>query len=599
MPAVLENDEISLTGLAVCPGVALGRVCLMNEERHANLDLACVSIEAVDQELQELERARRVAVVQLEDLARETARRIGEAEAAIFMAQRMIVEDVALNAEVTRYIEASRMTAAAALSRGLDGLEIRLAAVDDEYISERATDIGEVKRRLLDALAHVSRSLRCDGQSHCQRGQKRIVVAEQLTAGLVLEVAGRGVKGLVTERGGAGCHGAILAKSLGIPTVTGIDGAVQRAACGADVLVDGSRGEVVLWPSRQRVDAVRSTHSRPVVSGRSEPVDDLEVMANINGSHDVHDATRSGAEGIGLYRTEVEVFAAQQFLAEEEQTERYQQVIRAMDGRPVYFRMLDLGGDKRLSGSREEDNPQLGLRGTRLLLARPDILGPQARALARASVLTGQPVHVMYPMVTDVDQFLRVRAAFTHATEDLAQASIRHGIMLEVPAACLQAHELFQRADFASIGTNDLVQFLYAVDRDNNAVAADYSPDGPALWWLLRQVASAARATGRPLSICGEIAGDPEYLKKIVGSGIRSVSVTPASIASIRARARQLGPSGGLAVPDGIGSADQCRLPKQPSSTTGVPASDTRSATVANLPTVVGAPVAIGRARPQ
>ncbi len=599
MPAVLENDEISLTGLAVCPGVALGRVCLMNEERHADLDLSCVSIEAVDQELQELERARRVAVVQLEDLARETARRIGEAEAAIFMAQRMIVEDVALNAEVTRYIEASRMTAAAALSRGLDGLEKRLAAVDDEYISERATDIGEVKRRLLDALAHVSRSLRCDGQSHCQRGQKRIVVAEQLTAGLVLEVAGRGVKGLVTERGGAGCHGAILAKSLGIPTVTGIDGAVQRAACGADVLVDGSRGEVVLWPSRQRVDAVRSTHSRPVVSGRSEPVDDLEVMANINGSHDVHDATRSGAEGIGLYRTEVEVFAAQQFLAEEEQTERYQQVIRAMDGRPVYFRMLDLGGDKRLSGSREEDNPQLGLRGTRLLLARPDILGPQARALARASVLTGQPVHVMYPMVTDVDQFLRVRAAFTHATEDLAQASIRHGIMLEVPAACLQAHELFQRADFASIGTNDLVQFLYAVDRDNNAVAADYSPDGPALWWLLRQVASAARATGRPLSICGEIAGDPEYLKKIVGSGIRSVSVTPASIASIRARARQLGPSGGLAVPDGIGSADQCRLPKQPSSTTGVPASDTRSATVANLPTVVGAPVAIGRARPQ
>ncbi|OGQ83802.1 MAG: phosphoenolpyruvate--protein phosphotransferase [Deltaproteobacteria bacterium RIFOXYA12_FULL_58_15] len=599
MPAALENDEISLTGLAVCPGVALGRVCLMNEERHADLDLSCVSIEAVDQELQELERARRVAVVQLEDLARETVRRIGESEAAIFMAQRMIVEDVALNAEVTRYIEASRMTAAAALSLGLDGLEKRLAAVDDEYISERATDIGEVKRRLLDALARVSRSLRCDGQSHCQRGQKRIVVAGQLTAGLVLEVAGRGVKGLVTERGGAGCHGAILAKSLGIPTVTGIDGAVQRAACGAEVLVDGSRGEVVLWPSRQRVDAVRSTHSRPVVSGRSEPVDDLEVMANINGSHDVHDATRSGAEGIGLYRTEVEVFAAQQFLAEEEQTERYQQVIRAMDGRPVYFRMLDLGGDKRLSESREEDNPQLGLRGTRLLLARPDILGPQARALARASVLTGQPVHVMYPMVTGVDQFLRVRAAFTHATENLAQASIRHGIMLEVPAACLQAHELFQRADFASIGTNDLVQFLYAVDRDNNAVAADYSPDGPALWWLLRQVASAARATGRPLSICGEIAGDPDYLKKIVGSGIHSVSVTPTSIASIRARARQLGPSGGLAVPDGIGSADQCgRLPKQPSSTTGVPASDTRSATVANRPTAVGAPVATGRARP-
>jgi phosphotransferase system enzyme I (PtsI) len=209
-----------------------------------------------------------------------------------------------------------------------------------------------------------------------------------------------------------------------------------------------------------------------------------------------------------------------------------------MQGKAVYFRLLDIGGDKGASFLKlpQEENPYLGLRGSRLLLARYDLLRTQARALARAS--TKGPVHVMYPMIIDVEQFLKLKKLFQRATEDLPAGDLRHGIMFEVPSACLEARKLLAAADFASIGTNDLIQYLFAVDRNNELVAYDYMPDRPVFWSLMEQMAQAAQQVDRPLSVCGEMAGNVHFLAKLMELGIATISVSPRLIPHLRQAAK-------------------------------------------------------------
>jgi len=263
----------------------------------------------------------------------------------------------------------------------------------------------------------------------------------------------------------------------------------------------------------------------------------LRVMANISRSLDAETAWNLQAEGIGLYRTEFEFFAAGRTLSETEQAECYRRAVTKMQGWPVYVRLLDLGGEKtpEFFNLPHEENPQLGLRGSRLLLARPDLFNTQARALVRAS--DAGPVHVMYPMIIDLDQFHQLREGFDRATHGMDRGDIQHGVMFETPSACLQARELLETADFASIGTNDLTQYPFAVDRDNDLVAADYNPDRPVFWALIRQLAQTAKALGKPLSVCGEMASNPNLLGRLTQQGIETVSVSPRLVAAIRKRA--------------------------------------------------------------
>ncbi|MCP4374975.1 MAG: phosphoenolpyruvate--protein phosphotransferase, partial [bacterium] len=240
------------------------------------------------------------------------------------------------------------------------------------------------------------------------------------------------------------------------------------------------------------------------------------------------------AEGIGLYRTEFEFFAAGGILNEDQQYESYRSVAASMEGRPVYFRMLDIGADKPLADLNlpEEDNPALGYRGARLLLGHPDLMRPQARALARVS--SEFPVHVMYPMITGLDQFRKLKQAFTEMTADINTGQIYHGVMFEVPSACMEARDLLEEADFASIGSNDLIQYFFAVDRNNSIVSDDHHPDHEVFWRLLENLSLAADLTGTPLSLCGELGSDMQYTAKLIASGIRSVSVSARRISDIR-----------------------------------------------------------------
>jgi phosphotransferase system enzyme I (PtsI) len=529
------DKETRFKGLPLSPGLAVARVCLFNEKRHMNLPVKEITGQEVRSEGERFRKALAAVRERLALLFKEVEERVGKAEAEIFTAQKMILEDPALIERVTDHIRSKNFNAEKAVISSLDYFEDQLVKMDNEYLKERASDIGEVKRRLLDALANLNPSFQCQNDFFCEKGKNRIVIAEELTPSLTMELNTDSIKGFVTDRGGMASHAAILARSLRIPAVTGIPGIHDRIFCGTEVLVDGNTGEVIIWPSAKTLarypglDRPRDAEVKAV-----EPIQGLRVYANLSVAKQVREAVDQNAEGIGLYRTEFEFFAAKKLLTEDEQVERYSQVLKAMHGRPVYFRMLDLGGDKAADFLEfaEEQNPALGFRGSRLLLGRPELFRTQARALARAS-RQGR-IHVMYPMVIDLFQFRLLRKKFAEETADISQGEIRHGLMFEVPSACLDAEEILKEADFGSLGTNDLIQYLFAVDRDNELVSYDHHPDRKAFWALVRHVAHAARKHRKPLSVCGELAANPVYARKLIAAGIRTLSVSPRAITGLR-----------------------------------------------------------------
>ena len=525
--------EKVLRGLALSGGRALAQVCRLSENRHTGLEIRRIQHVDVEREVERLARATEIVGERLEALRTETLAKIGKAEAEIFNAQRTILTGASLQARMVSFVRENQTNVEAGVAAVLDSYESRLREMDDEILRDRASDIGEIRQRLLDALTKTTPGFQCAQEDHCRRGRNRIVVAEELTPGLTMELDAAHTVGFVTGRGGANSHAAILARALGIPAVSGIPG-VETISCGTELFVDGDAGEVIVWPVAETRERQAAGRSSPPYPEPVDPVIGLQVMANISRADDVRLARAEKAEGIGLYRTEFEFIAAGRPLSEDEQLERYAAVVRTMDGRPVTFRMLDVGGEKPLPFLRHpvEANPALGLRGSRVLARHPELLDVQARAITRAAAFG--PVQVMYPVVIDLEQFRQLRESFRAATRDLAGDAIPQGVMFEVPSACLQAEEILAEADFGSVGTNDLTQYLFAVDRDNDLVADDYQPDRPVFWSLLGRIAEAAAKSRRPLSICGEMAGRPEFALRFRELGVDALSVSPRLIPGVR-----------------------------------------------------------------
>ncbi len=388
---------------------------------------------------------------------------------------------------------------------------------------------------MLDVLRNMNPTLQCGDKEHCQRGKDRIVIAEELTPRLTMELDTEHTLGFITEKGGVGSHAAILARSLGIPAISGISDIHSKVLCGTEVLLDGDSGTVFIWPSEETIARYPSIGVREkTLPPAIQPIKGFTVMASISRSHEADLAETMQAEGIGLYRTEFEFLAQDRLLTEDEQYELYTSVVRKMNGKSVYLRLLDIGGDKDAPflDLPSEENPYLGLRGARLLLARPDLLAAQARAVTRASA--HGPVHVLYPMIINLHQFLTLRKSFMEAVRDMDVSNLKHGVMFEVPSACLEAEAILNQTDFASIGSNDLIQYLFAVDRNNELVAADYRSDHGAFWQVLDMLNRAAARTGKPISLCGELAGCPQHLEQLMNYGLTSVSVSSRLIPGVR-----------------------------------------------------------------
>ncbi len=531
------QKEAVFKGLTLSKGIAIARVCRFNEKRHSNMEIYKVSGEGLDREVSRVRRAAEVAAERVEAIRKETEEKIGKAEAEIFSAHRMILEDHSLLQAIEDLIRKKGTNAEAAVMAVLDSYEARMRQIDDEYLQDRAGDFVEIKNRLLDILRNTNPAFQCVDLAHCQRGKNRIVVSTELTPGMTVELDTSHTMGFVTERGGSNSHAAILARALGIPAVSGIPDIHAEIACGAEIAINGDEGEVILWPSEKTVARLKKMAGGIVrVPSAVDPVDGFAVMANINLASELDEATSMRADGIGLYRTEYEFITAGRFLSEDEQYERYSQVVKGMQGKPVIFRLFDAGGDKPLPflESGHEENPALGYRGGRLLLGHEKLFATQARAMARASV-HGE-VLAMYPMVVDLEQFILLRSLFLESAAGI-DSNVKHGVMFEVPSACLDARKIMREADFASIGTNDLIQYLFAVDRNNALVAYDYSPKRALLWKMIGSMVRACQSQGKSISVCGEIAGDPKYIKKLMKKGVRAVSVSPRLVTGARVAA--------------------------------------------------------------
>ncbi len=452
----------------------------------------------------------------------------------------MIILDEMLVQEAESLIDKQRLNAESACADVLESYESRLSELDNDYLKDRASDIGEVRRRILEMLRRDRGETTSVEKEDSSVNEPRIVIAEELMPGETITLNAMNTAGFVTERGGPASHVAILARALGIPAISGIPGLMRQINPGDRALINGATGELILNPARQTLNLYPALgRGSRLRMQTAPPVPGFTVYANINTSEEVDLALEMDAEGIGLYRTEFEFILADRILSEDEQYERYAHVVRRMAGRPVCLRLADLGGDKaaRFLKLPTEENPALGYRGARLLLGQPELLAAQARAMARASQLG--PVQVIYPMVVDEQQFLKLRAQFMQSIGDMGVGAIQHGVMFEVPSACIRARSILEVADFGSVGTNDLVQYLFAVDRDNGLVADDYNPDKPAFWEIIEHIAATAMTLKRPLAICGEMGGQPQFLPKLIARGIRSVSVSPRLIGLARITARR------------------------------------------------------------
>ncbi len=487
---------------------------------------------------------------ELEALAVQTAARAGAEVGAIFEAQALFARDPGIVSPAIALV-ASGSSAEEAILRATSEQADVLAAVDDDYFRERAADVRDVGRRVAAILSGGARP-----DLWHPDGTPAVLVAADLDPSAVATLRPELVAGIALAGGAPTGHAAIVARALGIPLVLGLGAAlaaVVEGATGVDGAVDGSDGRLFIEPTAadvvelERLLAAATSVSAVAVSSVSSSTagsatSGVSIVANVASALEAEAAVRAGAEGIGLVRTELLFLGRSTPPSVGEQRSTYARLLEMVGDRPVVFRTLDVGGDKpaewQSAGAEAEANPALGVRGLRLGLRRPDLLDDQFSALLQAAA--GRELRVMLPMVAtreEVDAARErldlVRARLTGERVGVA-ASVQLGVMIEVPAAAIMAASLAETADFFSIGTNDLVQYVLAVDRTNAELADLASALQPAVLRLIDGVVRAARIRGRHVAVCGEAAADPAVIPFLVGLGIRELSVGPAAIAAVR-----------------------------------------------------------------
>lgn len=539
------KPEQVLRGLPAAPGVAVGPAYLLQRGVAKVPKYAVADPEA---ELARLRSALDATRSQIEALRDEVARRMGESEAAIFDAHLLVLEDDMLVGEVERRVRRRKLNVDHLFSVVAERYIKAIARIDDDYLRERAGDIRDVTGRVLDNLLGLGRAGRA--------GEPSVIAAADLTPSDTASLPADEVLALATEGGSRNSHSAIMARALEVPAVVGVHGLVAALAAGDTVVVDGDAGEVVIHPSpasleraRAAAEARAARRARLIADdGRPDADEDgapFLLQANIGGPDDLADARAMRAAGVGLYRTENLFLRLDGWPGEEAQAEEYAKVVREAAGLPVTFRTLDIGGDKHLTGHEAEANPFMGFRALRLCLERPEVFRPQLRAILRAAA--HGPVSVMFPMVSGLAELRQAKDRLAEAAAELAAegvvpaAPVRVGAMIEIPSASVVADALAAECDFLSVGTNDLVQYLLAVDRGNDRVASLYDPCHPAVLLTLRHVFASAANRGVPCGVCGELASDPGWAALLLGLGADSLSMTSAAIPEVRHALRRTG----------------------------------------------------------
>lgn len=535
-----SGDESLLLGVAASPGISVGKVFQLREQE---IEVDPNPAGPPEQERLALNRAVGASVRELEALVARLHAEADPSKAAIFAAHQELLEDPDL-LDLAEGGLARGLSAAAAWKKAYLRHAERLANLRNELLAARANDIRDVGRRVLSKLVDSLEVRR-------EIPEGTILVAEDLTPSDTANLDRERVLGFCTTAGGATSHVAILARSLGIPAIAGIEVRSLEIPEGTRVILFGGRGQLKVDPSDDLVAAVQKTQKkreerrRKYLERAHEPAETsdghrVEVAVNVGGSSEAEDAVKLGAEGVGLLRSEF-LFLERSFApTEEEQYQSYSAVARAMGkDKPVIIRTLDVGGDKPLPylPIPLEENPFLGQRGIRVLLNRPDIFRPQVRAVLRAGEHTR--MHIMFPMITTVSEFRMAKQVVREEEEKLGLEPIQVGLMIEVPAAALCAEALAREADFFSVGTNDLTQYTLAMDRGHPQLAAKIDGLSPAVLRLIKLTVEAAHAHGRWVGVCGGIAGEPQAIPILVGLGVDELSVGLPLIPAVKARIRE------------------------------------------------------------
>ncbi len=537
-------------GLGVSGGVVLGPAYVL-EQLGYEAESRTLDPEEVEAEIERFHRAIELATEEVRELGRMVAERLDPQQAAIFDAHVTLLSDPLLINRTEERIRNDLRNAEFVLWNVTRDIGSQLQALGDAYFSERTHDLYDVSRRVIKFLGQ----LRHPEGDTLPAGS--IVVANDLGPSDTAQLRRDKVAAFATNAGGPASHTAIMAKALQIPAVVGLDFVTHYVRTGDFLIVDGSLGHVILNPNeeqilfyRERAEEWRRTREglEEFRTLAAETIDGTRVAmeANIEFASELDLVLNQGAEGIGLFRTEYFFIDRKTLPSESEQEEAYTMVMTAMDGRPVVFRTLDVGGDKIASSipTPPEANPFLGLRALRLSLAYPELFRRQIRPMVRAA--RSRELKILLPMVSCLEEVWEARRLIDEAVADVEAEGdglperLLVGAMIEIPAAALQAEVLAAELDFLSIGTNDLVQYTLAVDRVNKLVGHLYQQVHPAVLQLIRRVVRAADERGIPVSVCGEMASDPVLAMVLVGLGVRSLSMSPQFIPPVKKLIRSM-----------------------------------------------------------
>lgn len=532
------------------PGIACGAACIIGGKLPIPRRKLRPGEELAEKE--RLKSAIEIARSELTHLRDSVRQEIGKSESDIFDAHLLFLDDPYLQRVIEHKLVDERKNLEQALSEMIEESEQMFGKVDNAYLRERALDIRDVGSRLLDHLLGGERKYLFDEYEDV------IIVADVLTPSQAVGLDRKKIRGFITERGGAVSHAAILARSMGVPLVSGLSGVTDYLQFGMSIIVDGYRGQVIIQPSQREMDTYRQQLAmlkeepdelRQLSELAAETKDGVKITlyANIGLASNIQSVKEAGAEGVGLFRTEGLFLERDGLPDEEEQFRAYRKTVEALSPLPVTFRTLDIGGDKLISslpGLESEANPYLGMRAIRFSFEHPAVFRDQLRAILRTSAFG--KVKILLPMIASLTEIKTAKCHVEEVKTELRNSRIPFdeqiplGAMIEVPSAAIIIDAILREVDFISIGTNDLVQYTLAVDRSNERVSKLFDPLNPAVLHLLKRIKDAASAAGKEVSICGEMAGDTAYTELLVGLGFTLLSMSSPFIYGVKLVVRTL-----------------------------------------------------------
>lgn len=530
-------------GIPVSPGIAIAKPLTIDSEEYRIPRRSIMPSERAD-EIRRVRNAFKSAIEEVDFIEQAQAIQEGQIK-DIFAVHIRFLKDKTLRKKITDLISQDLLTAEYAVSSTLRDIADHFAKVKDSYISERAADIYDIEKRLLKHLLGEKK----ENVSHLSNPV--VIIAHELTPTQTAAFDKDYIKGFATDAGGRTSHTAIVARSLGIPAVVGLEDVTASVKPGETVIIDGNRGVVIIEPDDETIEQyekyakefIQLEHQLDEIKDlKSVTKDGVEItlLGNIEFPDEAELVLEKGGSGIGLYRTEFLYLYSGTEPTEEDHYQAYEKVIKTMGDKPVVIRTLDLGADKYTQSKRfaREPNPFLGLRSIRFCLQNILMFKTQLRAILRASVLGD--VRIMFPLITNLQELRQAKMILRDVMEDLTEDGIAYnhdieiGIMIETPSAALTSSILARDSDFFSIGTNDLVQYTLAVDRGNELVSTLYSAGDPAVLVLLKNVVLDAYKSKIGLCVCGEMASEPEYVILLLGMGVRTLSIAPSMIPEIK-----------------------------------------------------------------